>query len=221
MNLAYPLFNEPLSFDEDRINVVVIENQKELRKAVVTLQQQIVSGVGDFVLSEQFKPVELSRYASFVTNPFDIVLESKKISAKLNRAACDVGENYTDEFYKIAADINVLASKIGASMDFDVSFAPLEDLESLIELLKFHIDKEELDFPEQILAHMRLYRNFFGTRLFAFYNLKACMSAEELSLLYRSIRYEKFHVLLIEDVQRGEVITDEKVVIIDKDLCIF
>jgi CRISPR-associated protein Csn2 len=220
MNLSYPLLNEPLSFDENRINVMIIENPKALREAIFTLQQQIAGDSGDFALSKQFEPIELSKYAAFVVNPFDLVLESKKIAGKLTRAACEAGEDYADAFYRIAADINALAAQIGTSMDFDVAFTPLESMETLVELLKFHVDREDMDFPEQILTYIRLYRSFFGIQLFVFYNLKACLSEDELISLYKSVCYEKMHMLLIEDVQRGHALEKEKTVIIDKDLCV-
>jgi hypothetical protein len=42
-----------------------------------------------------------------------------------------------------------------------------------------------------------------------------------LKLLCRSICYEKLVVLLLEDVQRGQALTEEKTVIVDKDRCVF
>jgi CRISPR-associated protein Csn2 len=221
MMLAYPLLNEPIIFAENTVNVLVLEHSQELRQAVIDLQQQINGSEGAFVLSENFQPIELSKYAALVTDPFDLLLESKKLTGKINQVASHVGENYVEEFQRIAEEINNLAVQIGMNLDFEATFQPLERIETLVELMKFRVDKEELSFPEQILVYMRLYRRFFGIRLFIFYNLKACLDEEELKLLYRSICYEKLTVLLLEDVQRGQALPDENTVIIDKDLCVF
>lgn len=60
-----------------------------------------------------------------------------------------------------------------------------------------------------------------GKKLFIFYNLKACLSPEELELFYRSVFYEKLNVLLVEDTQRGIKSFCEDTLVVDKDLCIF
>jgi CRISPR-associated protein Csn2 len=221
MKLVHPLLPTPMTFEENKINLLVLENPRELRKAVLSLLQQIEGGEGDFVLSEDFAPIALSKYAELITDPFALPLSSKKITGKLNRAACEAGEPYEERFRKIAAEINDLAAQIGMNMELSVTFTPLEQMDALIDLLKFRIDQEELSFPEQILSFMILYRSFFGTRLFVFYNLKACLDEEELTLLYRSICYEKLHVLLLEDQQRGTRLPEENSLVIDKDLCIF
>jgi CRISPR type II-A-associated protein Csn2 len=221
MKLAYPLLEEPLVFEENAVNILVIEQPRELRKAVNSLRQQIAGETGDFVLSENFEPVELTKKAVFVTDLFDLPLESKKLAGKISHAACEAGEAFAESFQRIAADVNMLAAQIGMNMDFDVTFTPLENISALVEILKFHVDSEGMSYPEQLLVFMKLYRNFFGIKLFIFYNLKSCLDDEEIALLYRSICYEKFHVLMLEDCQRGKRFPEERTVIIDKDLCVF
>ena len=50
--------------------------------------------------------------------------------------------------------------------------------------------------------------------------LKAVLSEEELRALYRSVKYEKMTVLLVEPAQREYKIEGECVTIIDNDLCV-
>ena len=82
------------------------------------------------------------------------------------------------------------------------------------------MDTEELSFPELLLEWLRIQRRLMGKRIFIFYGLKACLSREEQELLFRSILYEKLDVLLIEPFQRENVIKEECVTIIDRDLCV-
>lgn len=93
----------------------------------------------------------------------------------------------------------------------------------MIKLLNYRIDKEEMDFAEQLLEYMKLRRRFFGEQLFIIYNLKACLDSDELRLFYKTVRYEKLIILLIEDRQRETVGGDcceERTLIIDEDLCL-
>ena len=40
MKLAYPLLDRPIEFAEGTVNVLVLENAVELRKAVLSLKRQ-------------------------------------------------------------------------------------------------------------------------------------------------------------------------------------
>jgi CRISPR-associated protein Csn2 len=221
MMLVYPLLNEPITFEENTVNVLVLEHPQELRKAINNLQWQIDGGEGDFVLSENFQPMELSKYAALVTDPFNLALESKKMTGKINQMVSQAGEDHLEEFQRIAKEVNELAVQIGMDLDFEATFQPLEKIETLVDLMKFRVDQEDMSFPEQILVYMKLYCRFFGIRLFVFYNLKACLDERERKLLYRSVGYEKLTLLLLEDAQRGQALPEEKTVVIDKDLCVF
>ena len=121
---------------------------------------------------------------------------------------------------RIIADINSIAVDICTAMDYEVSFTELDDADQIIKLLNFCIDKSEISFAETLLAYMKLNRMFFGKKLTAIYNLKACMSTEELELFYKSVKYEKLPLLLVEDIQRKAIPADERTVIIDEDLCV-
>ena len=220
MKLAYPLLDRPIEFAEDTVNVLVLENAVELRKAVRSLKRQTDGEPGEFVLSEEHEPKDFSKLAALVTDPFSLELSSKKISTKLTQEASRTARELDDDLRRIMSDINSLAAKISAPMEFETIFTELEGADALIKMLDFCIDEAELSFPEAILEYMKLQRVFFNKRLFVFYNLKACLSETELSLLYRSACYEKYAVLLVEDRQRS-ALPEEKTVVVDNDLCVF
>ncbi len=221
MKLAYPLLNTPIEFDENYVSVLVIENARELRKAIISLKQQVDGGQGEFVLSENHETVEIAKSVLFVSDPFSPEIDSKKISSKINQDACKSAAEYYEEFCRIICEINMLAEKISASMEYDASFTELEAPDQLIKLLDFCVDTDEISFAEALLTYMKLNRMFFGKKLTVIYNLKACMSVDEIKLFYKSVRYEKLQLMLIEDTQRREQPDDEKAVIIDNDLCVF
>ena len=220
MKLAYPLLSKPIEFEEGSVSILVIENARELRNVLLSLKSQIMGNDGEFVLSEKNEIMELSKNTVLVTDLFEMELESRRIDSKFDQSAIQAADEYVDEFQKILASINELGTRISMSLEPESSFSALESPDSLIKLLHFHVEKENLQFSEQILEYMRIQRLFFGKKLFIFYNLKACLTDYEVSALYKAIQYEKYHVLLVEDVQRAEPSTGERIVIVDKDLCI-
>lgn len=220
MKLAYPLLNEPIEFDENYISVLVIENAQELRKAIISMKQQCDGGQGDFVLSENHELLEMSKNVLFVSDPFSPELDSKKMSNKINQDACRTASDFYEDFQRIVAGINSLAVNVCSAMEYEVSFTELDDADQIIKLLNFCIDKSEISFAETLLAYMKLNRMFFGKKLTVIYNLKACMSIDEMKLFYKGVKYEKLPLLLVEDIQRRIIKEDEKTVIIDEDLCV-
>ncbi len=222
MTLAYPLLQEPLVFEENRIQVLVVESPSELRKMILSLQQQEAGREGEFVLGEKFLPLEFSKYATLITDPFALDFAAKKIATKLNQQAMErAGDMYAEQFRQILAELNELAAGIGTGMEFEVSFSEFTGWEGLIKLMNFHIDRQTLPFSEQVLEYIRLQQRVFAKKLVILYNLKACLTLEELKHFYQAVKYEKLCVLLLEDRQRTEMGEDENVTIIDKDLCIF
>ena len=111
MKLAYPLLNTPIEFDENYVSVLVIENARELRKAIISLKQQVDGGQGEFVLSENHETVEIAKSVLFVSDPFSPEIDSKKISSKINQDACKSAAEYYEEFCRIICEINMLAEK--------------------------------------------------------------------------------------------------------------
>lgn len=222
MTLVHPLLPEPIAFTEDKIAVLVVEAPKELRKMIFALQQQEAGHAGEFVLAEKFMPVEFSKYAALVTDPYALDFAAKKIAAKLTQQALAAAkEAYGEQLMAILAELNALAAGISTMLDFEVAFSEMESPEALVKQMDFHIDRQLLDFPEQVLEYAKLQQRVFGKKLVIFYNLKACLTEEEVKLLYKALRYEKIPLLLLEDRQRPGGEEDENVTIIDKDLCVF
>lgn len=222
MTLAYPLLPEPIVFEENKISVLVVESPSELRKMILSLQQQATGYEGAFVLGENWLPVEISKYATLVTDPFTLDFEAKKIATRLAQQALAVAkEEYGEEFRGLLSELNTLAAEISTLLDFEVTFSEMESPEALVKQMNFHIDCQMLDFPSAVLEYMKLQQRVFGKKLMIFYNLKACLTEEEVRLLYKAVKYEKIQILLLEDRQRPGGEEDENVSIIDKDLCVF
>ena len=221
MTLAFPLLSEPIVFRENEVPILVVEHEAELRRLLFMLQQQIDGLSGEFILAEDYAPVELSKKAFLVTDPFALDFDSKKISGKIDQEAIAAGTVFADTFQKILDELNKLACNISTMLDFEATFSELEDWKFFLKYLNFHIDRYSLDFSSQLIEFLKLQRRFFGRKLGIFYNIKAILTNEELRLLYETIQYEKLQVLFIEDSQRRKISSDERVVIIDPDLCVF
>lgn len=116
-------------------------------------------------------------------------------------------------------EMNEWVGRIVCDMDYSVTYDPLINCADLLEAFHLRIDKESMSLPEQILEYMKIMRTVEKRQLFIWINLHACLTYEELELLYRSIFYEKLQVLLIESAQPEKIHPDEHLRIMDRDMC--
>ena len=220
MTLYYPTLSKPLYFEENKVNVLAVENPAELRYVISELTCQTGGGEGNFVLGINNEIADLGRLGEIVANPFDLEFESRKLEGCINREAAEAAEDFEDEFRDLTTKLNVLASKVTVKMSTDVTYTELDGPEKLLKLMGFHVDSDALDLPERMLEYMLLRRRFFGKELFVIYGLKALLTREESELFYRSAFYAKINLLMLESAHREDNLPCEKVTIVDKDLCI-
>ncbi len=220
MTLMFPLLDKPIQFEENRIQELIIENPIALRQFVEELKTQIDGQTGEIVLAVNYAPRELSSDAALLIDPFNLEMETKKIVGKLQQAVLLAAEEHEDKSRQLISEINSLAAELCLELDFSASFEPIEEIKSLISVLRFRFDSENLSFPELLLEWMQIQRQFLGRKLIIIYGLKAWMSREEIVEFYHSVFYEKFHVLLLEPSQKYESVEGECLTIIDEDLCV-
>ena len=220
MKLVFPLLPEPLCFEENRVNVLVIEEPFTLRKLLNELSDQIKGLAGNIVLSTDDIPRELCKLADLLIDPLHPEIESRKMAGRLLKAAVEIAQDHESELYAALAGSNEFAARICLNLGFPATFDPLEDPLEFLRLFDFRLDSEDLDTPELLLEWMLLEREYFGKDLFIFYGLKSFLNREELSAFYRGALYDKLNMLLIEPFQRGKPFEEECVTIIDEDLCV-
>ena len=219
MKLAHPLLSAPIEIHENEIPVLVIEHPILYRNLISVLMQQLDGEDGPFVLSNRNETLPIAKSLDLVTDTFHFSLQSKKISAWLKQAAAATESAQNEESYRMLAIINEWIGNIICEMDHNVTYAPLEHCVDLLDVFHLRIDTEDMSLPEQMLEYMRLLRQTESKKLFIWVNVHACLTHEELDLLYKSIFYEKLQVLLIESTQPETAHIAESPRIIDSDLC--
>ena len=221
MTLMHPLFSTPIFFNENEIQVLIIENQTELRAFIFDLRYQINGQAGESVLAENFEPIEISNLLILLTDIFSLDFTSRKLLSYIFAETTLVASNFLNDLQKSTIALNRIASEIAADMEFDISFNELTDPTSILKQFNFFVDISNLSYVEQLTLYIKFQQRFFHNKLVVLYNLKACLSPHELELFYQAVLYEKLSILLIEDIQRGRPLSAEHLVIIDKDLCAF
>ena len=171
MTLMIPLLEQSIVFSENRVQLLIIENQPALRRLLEMLHGQIEGQAGELVLSEHYEPQELSQLAALIMDPFRLDTGTKKFAGKLQQAVAEATQTHEKALSSLYGQLYELASQIAVELDFSAAFDPIEDPAALVRLLGFRLDEEALPFSERILEWMVLQRRFFGKQLFVFCGL--------------------------------------------------
>lgn len=216
MRFACPILEEPIKLEEGKINVLVVENPVALRNLV----KSIVEFNSDVVLSDDYKPVELSKHMEFINNIFDVNFISKNITSKINNEINSLSLSFQKEINELYEALNSFGSIISSNLDFPATFSYVQEFDRVTKMLNFTFDTDGMDIPEKLLEYMNICRKFYGKKVFVFLNLKCFFSCDELTSFYKNIAYEGYRILLIESYDANHINEFENTVVIDSDLCI-
>ena len=219
MKLVHPFFSAPICFQEDRIQMLVIEHAAALRKLVTELTQQREGSEGAFVLSEDNVCLDIAKHMHVILDfihpqTLEKKLQTEAITALIHTAR----ESMAGEIFHLAQAIQAFLGKLAALANFPVSFEQSENLFELLKAMDFRVDLNDLSPCEALYERMAFIDGLSKDQCFVLVNAKAYFSEEELLQLYDMLRYRKLNVLMIEP-RAGEILPCEDIRLFDGDLC--
>jgi CRISPR type II-A/NMEMI-associated protein Csn2 len=220
MMLSHYNINSPIVFDEDHVNVLVIENPTQLSKIVEELILQSEGKNGGFTLSDKNELLPIFGNIITLIDPFSLVPNEREI---LNRLYSHMKNDALDEDCYL--NVNEMISTIEKELEHIMLRQPVQlerndiDIMGLIKLANIHF---EVSGPliERIYDYVTICKEYRRIKIFIFVNFKSYLTVEEIIQLYSFAQYQKIHILMIETHQ-SEILCQEKIRIIDIDLCEF
>lgn len=217
MTLGNFCLSEPLEFSDGTINTLIIENPVFYRDFVSDIIEQANTKCGDFFLSENNKQMDFAKSVCIITDIFGIDFQTRQITAQILK---NVGEECDEaDTAQLITKLNMFAASLSARSSLCVTFKELTNAADFLKLFNFAIDTEEMNFCEKLTEYITLMSECFAKKLFVILNMKSALSDEEHTEFCKLAAYKKFNVLLIENKQCGICADNEKIRIIDNDLC--
>lgn len=206
---------------ENIISVIILEDITLRLSLIDELYLQLTGKDGNWILVENEKNYELSKYIELILEPFSLQLNNKKLKTKLYN---EIGTIANDYFYSqglelysyICAYLENLLEKIPYPVKYKDEWNILE----LLKLYNIEIDEECNDICEKLFNYIKLMNQVCGIRIFIIVNLKQYLTENQLLELYKFIRYSKIQLVLIEFNMYNKKIGSEEIYILDKDDCI-
>lgn len=221
MKLAYPNNDIVIEFEEGRISTLCIENPKAYREMVGDLWHQLNGNVGNWVLSEKEKILQISKFAVGIFNPLALDCNERKV---LNKVYAELNEIVLGEFQNEIAEINgkivELLDSLMGHVPYHMEVKPELDVGGLLKLFDVRLEDASGGLFEHVLDYLRVMHNICKIDLFLFFNIKQYFTDDELNGLYEFAIYEKIQLLLLEGTSQRKIVNScEKCWIFDRDSC--
>ena len=218
--LAHRWIKEQILLDSQIHHVLVLENPKFYRDFVQSLNRQIEDDEEFMVFQEDYKSLQLSKYAFLMTNLFDIPLDEKKcITLIYKDLEKTISENLRIALEKLNLAINSFVQDI--TYDYPIPLMIKEDitLSSIMKLAEVKPFYESSDFLTALISRIKTLNFLMKKNIFFLVNLHDFLLEDEIESLYREA--DMLHVNLVSIDAREPRIksSHEKIIIIDRDLC--
>ncbi len=221
MKLVYTELEQQLVFQENKVNVLVIEQKELFRRMIQELDKQISGEEGRFVLSDNNKTMKIDKEICLILNPFALNINSRKALTGLYNELGKLGlneENYLKTCSlkgQIAEYIYDLLNQVDYALKFQDDF----NLQSMFKALEVEFEAGEGNFLEGLVYFLDVCSKFQKVKILTFVNLKTYLMSEELHEFYQEAFYRKIQLLLLENNIVDEL-AEEAVSIVDADLCL-
>lgn len=191
MKLMHSLFSEPITFQENVIPVLIIENTITFHKLTTDLVRKSEGTSGEFVLSIQDKPADCAeRLNAFYDYCHLGTIEKRMQTKALNALTRNVCETMPQETFRFSQIIQEYLGRLPTLAEYSVAYEQMALIHRLTE-----------------------------GQCFVLINAKSFLGMEELHNLYKMTQYQKMNLMLLESRTPKPWSAQEKVILFDEDLC--
>ena len=207
-----------LEWEENEFLTLVVEDPKLMSVLACDFIKTIDEN--NWVISENGKMVDFSKYVDVIFNPFSVSLNQRKLLNKLY----EISEfniksgSLLFEWNTLQENIIEFVENLKDNFDYDLQHTDKVDIKDVLKLteLKFN---ESSTIIEKLLDYLVLANDILKVKLFVFFNLKTYLNLDEINYIFEQARYHKFSILFIERFDVFKKIEGEKIVVIDVDKC--
>jgi len=220
MKLAHPLWEKVISWEENHVPVIVVENPDFYYEIISELYQQTGGGDGRFVLSENDKTLDMKKRALFIQTPWEMNFSDRRIISRLYAAIKQDAleeSSYLSTRESVGLFIRFLTD-LADRMPLPLTIDTNPDFADLLKAVNLRIDTDGLPLTETMITFMKTWNTLMGETCFLFRGFRAFIPKDKRKEFYRTAGAEKLLFAFFEDSCR-DTIPEENIFTIDDDLC--
>ena len=199
---------------------VIIENPQIFRALILQLLDEIETGEGRFVLSENFEEIPMQKHVDVITDLLQIEPYDKRVLTKITSMLKTfvTNEDMYDDTMSIISEINKYALAVAERFPYLITFDDV-DINGLIKALNGRPSTDADSLVEKICERMTILHDICGISIYILINATSYLSKDELNLLIEEGNLEKHNLILIDSFDTNYTHPNLKKLIIDNDNC--
>ncbi|NLE24387.1 MAG: type II-A CRISPR-associated protein Csn2 [Clostridiaceae bacterium] len=221
MKLVHSDVQYVINFEENSINVIVIEDPTVFTQWIVEFLGQASGLDGKFVLSENSKEIKISQAVEVITDPFGMQINSRKVLSKLYT---EMESDATDAEMLIKTRtiectlINYI-QELASMRSYPISYLLDVSLPALFKAMELKLDEDCDTLTEKLDTYIKIVHSMLGIRCLMLVNFSTFLCDSDMKRLIESAFYNKVYLLLFENRKPAYTIPGEKIYVLDKDHC--
>lgn len=220
MKLTYPWFHTVLEWDGSTVQSLVIENSGLLYRFLCDLRAQINGADGEVIVSEKGNPIPISKRVELLTDFIGWDGNNRKVVSKLvgilDKASAE--DPFLQERTVILSELEKYIYGLADSQDLAVCLDNLS-IAALLKAVGIRIDIEYASLGDRVFSYLDFVSRCEGDKLFILYGIRSILSLGELEIFVQTVLQHDMKLLLVDSASYP-LLTCEKRVVIDLDLCV-
>lgn len=197
-----------------------IENPKLFSDIIFNLWHQTNGQEGEIIVMDGAREVAIGKQVSFITNPFSINCNDKKIMAALYKEMNQlVVDNFYEQYCRTNSIVVGFIDELINKVPYYLTFEPDMKVGDLLKIYDVRISTDNESIVTIMIDYMRALKDICGISIFIVLSLKQYMTIEQLKDIYEFCFYHKIYLINIEGHFTRKV-WGERCVIIDETLCV-
>ena len=218
MMVSFDFLSKPIKLTCDKISVLYIENQMLYRNTIANFYEGCLEE-NNIVFSENFNPIKFKNNVCFVPNIFTVDFSSvfmKKMYEDLSNYA---NTYLFEDTVKLKSNALTFLENLSAGFDYDFEFKDDVDIIEFLKIQNFKPALSKDNLLSTLLDFIILTKKYSPIKCFTILNLHNYFDSHELELFYKELSYQHVRILLIENKKCFDTLPNEKIYIVDKDMC--
>ena len=215
-------WHRQIELKENVIHTLVFENKLYYREIILELLRQHKGLEGNFILSEKNKEISFDKHSYFISDLFNMDINSKKVLSKVYTTLQKQVEEDIVEYNQLASVIKRYFERLIFNNNLDLEQDEEIDVMALLKLGDFKIHFEESNYLEKIIKYMRILIDLCGVKVIFLIGLHSIFNNNEIRQFYKEICLNKIKIVNIETQQFSDYSNEdckESIYIFDKDNC--
>ena len=218
MMISFDFLSKPLELNDDKINVLCIENRHKFRNIFLSFYDGTFEDNGVCV-SENYSPIKGKNITEVIYNYFSLDLSNSSVKKIFEQLSLFCHNEMSEETSNLHKTIIEFMDKLCSNFDYDFDYSDELDMTAFLKSQSLHLNLNNHDAITNLLDYILLVNKYCSKKLFILFYPHAYFTSVELDKLYEDVLKRNIKILVIEGTKYFHNSKNEKYIIFDEDMC--